>query len=415
LVKILLLAPDIPATSRMPGSPRLFNLSRHLSQKHELLLVTYTSSLERYRAFLNDPATSGVFSRIELLADQPPVGWWGRQWHRLHGAAHFETCYRLPEYYRSTRRRIRELCIGRQIDLMYVDLLTMAQFVDRQLGVPAVIDLHDSMTLMAKRVLKTTRGWRPYLSFYTHLLRMEKLEGTLGRTFDLILTNSAVDEQVICRLSHEMNTLTITNGVDMEYFSPDGTSVDGDKIVFTGVMGYGPNEDAALYFTNEIWPAIKAKRPQAEFWIVGSEPSEKVQSLARMPGVHVTGQVDDVRPYVRSAAVFVSPLRVGSGVKNKVLAAMAMKKPTVATSLSVDGLDLADEREVLLADEPRDFSEKVLRLLTDRHTAQRLGSNGLARVQSHYSWAAMGCALESAIETMMLSRSSHAARRLTSQ
>ncbi len=407
-MKILLLAPDIPATSRMPGSPRLFNLARQLARKYELVLLTYRSSVERYHAFLNDPETSGVFSHIELLPDLPTVGWWGQQWHRLHFAAHFETRYRLPGYYRSVRRRIRELCTGRRIDLLYVDLLMMAQFVDRGLGLPAVIDLHDSMTLMARRVLETTRGWRPYLSFSTHLLRMERLERTLGKTFDLIVTNSAVDEQVIRQLSPGMNTLTITNGVDMDYFSPDGTSVDGDKIVFTGVMGYGPNEDAAVYFTNEIWPVIKATRPQAQFWIVGSEPSEKVRSLAERPGVHVTGKVDDVRPYVRSAAVFVSPLRVGSGVKNKMLAAMAMKKPTVATSLSVDGLDLADDREVLLADEPRDFAEKVLRLLTDRHTAQRLASNGLARVQSQYSWAAMGRALESAIETMMTSRSRRA-------
>ena len=234
------------------------------------------------------------------------------------------------------------------------------------------------------------------------MLRIEKLEGALGDTFDLILTNSVVDQQVIRELSDRLNTMTITNGVDMDYFSPDGTSVQDDKIVFTGVMGYGPNEDAALYFANDIFPSVKAKRPNAEFWIVGSEPSEKVESLSRIAGVHVTGQVSDVRPYVRSAALFVSPLRFGSGVKKKLPAAMAMKKPTVATTVSIDGLDLTDDRELLLADKPQDFADKVLRLLTDREMAERLGANGLARVQGQYSWAAMGKALDEAIQSVSM-------------
>lgn len=403
-MKILVLAPDIPATSRMPGSPRLFSLCRELSRQHELQLLTYRSSPERHRAFVNDPATSGVFSRLELLPDPPAIGWWGQQWHRLHLAAHFETCYRLPGYYHSMRNRIRELCRQEKFDLIHVDLLSMAQFVDRELEIPAAIDLHDSMTLMARRVLKTQRDWRNLLAFYTHLRRIERLEAALGDTFDLILTNSVVDQQVIRGLSDRLNTMTITNGVDMDYFSPDGTSVQDDKIVFTGVMGYGPNEDAALYFANDIFPSVKAKRPNAEFWIVGSEPPKKVELLARIEGVHVTGQVPDVRPYVRSAAVFVSPLRVGSGVKNKLLAAMAMKKPIVATTVSIDGLDLTDDRELLLADKPRDFADKVLRLLTDHEMAQRLGANGLARVQGQYSWAAMGKTLESAIRAVALSR-----------
>jgi glycosyltransferase involved in cell wall biosynthesis len=184
--------------------------------------------------------------------------------------------------------------------------------------------------------------------------------------------------------------------------------LEPDKVVFTGVMGYAPNEDAAVYFAEDIFPLVKAKRPQAQFWIVGSEPSERVNALTRIPGIHVTGKVDDVRPYVWSAAVFVCPLRLGSGVKNKILAAMAMQKATVATSMSIDGLDLADNREVWLADDPQVFADKVVRLLTDRKASQQLGLNGLARVQGQYSWAAMGKALEIAIQSVMVSRNGRA-------
>ena len=410
-MKILVLAPDVPATSGMPGSPRLFNLCRELSQRHECVLLTYSSSHERYQSFLNDATTSHVFTRIEVLPAPPPAAhWWGQQWHRVHLAGHFETRYRHAGYYRSIRERIRGLCIHERIDLIHVDLLGMIQYVDLQMNIPAIVDLHDSRTLLCRRMLNAERGWRKRLSAYLDLINAKRLEGTLGKKVDLIITNSVVDEQVIKELSSKSKTLTITNGVDMEYFAPDPTLPEADKLVFTGVMGYAPNEDAVLHFVEDIFPLVRAKRPQVEFWIVGSEPSERVRALTLISGVHVTGKVDDVRPYVRSATVFVCPLRVGSGVKNKILAAMAMQKATVATSISIDGLDLADNREVLLADDPQDFADKVVRLLTDQKAAQRLGANGLARVQAQYSWAAMGKVLETAIQSIMVSRNRHAPR-----
>jgi glycosyltransferase involved in cell wall biosynthesis len=184
--------------------------------------------------------------------------------------------------------------------------------------------------------------------------------------------------------------------------------MEPDKIVFTGVMGYLPNEDAALYFSQRIFPLIQAQRPNAQFWIVGTGPSQQVRELARCPGIHVTGEVEDLRPFVQSAAVVVCPLRVGSGVKNKILIAMAMRKAIVATSLSIEGLDIVDNREVLLADDPNAFADKVLHLLTHPEVALRLGLNGLSRVQEKYSWAALGKELETAIQSVMAARNGRA-------
>ena len=412
-MKILVLAPDVPATSRMPGSPRLFNLCRELSRCHELFLLTYRSSQERYQAFLNDPTTQRVFTRVELLPDPPPPsGWCGQQWHRMQLAMHFETRYRQAEYYRSIQNRIRTLCAQEHIELIHADLLTTTQYVDAEMNIPAIVDLHDSMTLVCRRQLSSKYSWNIRSHAFVRLIRSLRLEGSLGDTFDLIIANSIVDERVIKGLSRKSNTITITNGVDMEYFSPDPSVEEEDKIVFTGVMGFGPNEDAALHFVHDIFPLVKDKRPQAQFWIVGSQPSERVKDLSRISGVYVTGEVDDVRPYVRSAKVFVCPLRMGSGVKNKILAAMAMQKATVATSISLDGLNFADNREVLLADEPQAFADKVVHLLTDEKEARQLGANGLVRVQHQYSWAAMGKELETAIQSVMASRNGRAHHQL---
>jgi len=338
-----------------------------------------------------------------VLPDPPDVGWLGQQWHRVHLAAHFETRYRHAGYNRSIRKRIRELCVHEGIDLIHVDLLVMTQYVDPQMNIPAIVDLHDSMTLLCQRMLNAERDWRKRVFAYLGLISVKRLERALEGTFDLIITNSPVDEQVIRELSTKPRTLTITNGVDMEYFAPDSTLPEADKIVFTGVMDYAPNEDAALHFVEDIFPLVKAKRPQVQFWIVGSAPSARVKALTRISGIHVTGKVDDVRPYVRNATIFVSPLRVGSGVKNKILAAMAMEKAIVATPLSIDGLDLADNREVLLAQDSQSFADKVVRLLVDPEEIRRLGTNGLACVRSKYSWGAKAKSLENAIHSVATS------------
>jgi glycosyltransferase involved in cell wall biosynthesis len=403
-MKILILASNIPPTSRMPGSPRLFNLSRELSRNHEIVLASLCSSQDRYRDFLNDPTSRNVFKRVELLPDPPPATWLGQQWHRAHLAAHFETRYRHAGYHRAIMAKVRQICEQEKIDLIHADLLATAQYVDQRWNVPAIVDITDSLTLLYGRLLRAEKGVWKRLSVYLEMLSIRNLEQSLARSFDLIITNSSVDEEVIKHLNVASKTLTITNGVDMEFFSSQQRAIEPEKIVFTGVMGYSPNEDAALYFSEDIFPLIRAQRPKAQFWIVGSGASQRVTDLAHCPGIHVTGEVEDIRPFIQSAAVIVCPLRVGSGVKNKILVAMAMQKATVATLLSIEGLDVIDNEEVLLADDPRVFADKVLYLLAHPEDALRLGLNGLKRVQEQYSWAAMGKALEAAIQSVMDSR-----------
>lgn len=397
-MKILVLATDIPATSRMPGSPRLFNLCRELARHHDLILVARCSSQERYRSYLADPGSQGVFRKIKILPEPSGPSWWGHRQHRLRQAAYFETKYQYPEYFRSVCETIRALCRQEHVDLIYVDLIMMAQYVDPQWRIPAIIDLHDSMTHLATRMVRSEPGWRKRLSAYGLLMSVKRLEQKLGSVFDLVITNSPVDEQVLKGLSLSMRTRTIANGVDMEFFSPDATRVEPYKLVFTGVMGYAPNADAAMHFADDILPLVRRKCPNATFWIVGSDPPERLKEYGTRPGIHVTGKVDDVRPYVRSSALFVCPLRVGSGVKNKILSAMAMEKATVATPLSIDGLNVVDQKEVLLAGDPQSFADKVVQLLGDEQQIRRLGANGLACVRRNYSWASMGKVLNEAVQ-----------------
>src|SRR6267154_194192 len=386
-MNILVLTYDVPATTSMPGSPRLFSLCTSLSQRHCLTLVTPSQSEERYRSFLGDPTAERVFKEIVILPQPPAPRWWGQQIHRLRQEAHFVTRYRNAEYYADQCQNIRDIVARNAIDVLYVDYAAMAQYVmDSELKTPAIIDLHDCGTLLASRTVQVERRWLRRLALYAESRSIARVERSLSRVFSRIIMNSRIDEEFFKTLDPSANTLTIGNGVDSEFFTPTDGNSDMTKLVFTGVMNYDPNEDAAIYFCDAILPLIQERYPQVQFWVVGKDPTEKVQLLAQRPGVHVTGGVPDVRPFLEAAGIFVCPLRCGAGVKNKILAALAMQKAVVATRVSLEGLDLREDKHVTAADDARTFAAQVIRLIEDANMAARLGRNGQAYVRAEYSW-----------------------------
>jgi glycosyltransferase involved in cell wall biosynthesis len=275
----------------------------------------------------------------------------------------------------------------------------MSQYVmDSVLDRPAVIDLHDCLTLLFDRTMRMERHWLRKLGRYLTVRSMARVERSLSRAFSTIITNSQVDGDYLKSIAPAANTLTIGNGVDTAYFSPAATAGDPRQLIFTGVMDYGPNEDAALHFAENILPLIQQRRPDAEFWVVGKNPTERVRRLSARPGVHVTGGVPDVRPYLAQAGVFVCPLRYGTGVKNKLLAALAMRKPAVATPRSLEGLELREHEHLLVADEPADFAACVVQLMGDADLASRLAERRRSFVERRYSWDSSAKELEEVLE-----------------
>lgn len=396
-MKILVIGVDVPASASMPGSPRLFSLCRELAARHRLTLLTLKRSEERYRSFLADPMTAGVFEEMHALPPLPEASWSGRQMHRLRRGAFFLTRFRAPEYYRQQCQRVRDLYVRGGFDAIFADGLASAQYVEgANLGSPAVIDLHDCLTLLFQRTQQLEARWLPRLQLYAETRSIARVERSLHRTFDTVITNSEVDEAFLRQLNPDTNTLTIGNGVDGDFFRASDVEVDPTKLVFTGVMNYGPNEDAAVFFAETVLPMIHRRHPEMQFWVVGKDPGPKVQGLASSH-VRVTGSVPDVRPYVQSAAIFVSPLRYGTGIKNKLLAALAMRKPVVATTRTVEGLALRDGQDVLVADDPADFAAKVVQLLENPALAKQLAESGHAFVRERYSWESSALALENAL------------------
>jgi polysaccharide biosynthesis protein PslH len=187
-------------------------------------------------------------------------------------------------------------------------------------------------------------------------------------------------------------TLVIPNGVDGGYFTPEASHPcpfpeGGPVLAFTGDMSYLPNEDAVLWFARAVLPGLRTRRPDLRFAVVGRAPGRRLRSVAARRGVHLTGAVPDVRPFLAHAALVVAPLRIARGVPNKVLEAMAMAKAVVATPAAVAGLRLRPGQDILIADTPAAFAAAVLGLL-DGGLAADLGAQARARVIADYAWEA---------------------------
>ena len=186
----------------------------------------------------------------------------------------------------------------------------------------------------------------------------------------------------------------IDNGVALDFFDPaaDFPAIDrpeGRLLVFTGQMDYRPNVEAVESFARETLPAIRARCPEAIFVIVGRNPTKSVQALAALPGVIVTGAVPDVRGWLAAADVVVAPLRIARGIQNKVLEAMAMARPVLASPQAAEGIDARDGEHLLIAADPAQEAGKILALLADPAHAARLGRAARSRMEERYRWSAM--------------------------
>ncbi len=183
----------------------------------------------------------------------------------------------------------------------------------------------------------------------------------------------------------------LEHGVDAERFAPGpfpdpyaGLPGAGPDIVFTGNMDYWPNADAAIWFAREAMPGLRQRWPELRFHVVGANPGAEVLQLAQLAGVHVTGRVADVRPYVAHAALAVAPLRIARGIQNKVLEAMAMAKPVVASPGAFEGIRAEAGRDLLIADGVAETVRRVLEVLDGQHAG--LGPAARARIEAGYSW-----------------------------
>ena len=161
--------------------------------------------------------------------------------------------------------------------------------------------------------------------------------------------------------------------MDLDLYQPSHDEIIPDTLIYTGSMDWFPNEDAVIYCVNEILPVIRLKCPNVRLLIVGQHPTENVRQLSNLPNIEVTGRVEDVKPYIAQSAVYIVPLRIGGGTRLKILEALAMEKAVVSTSIGAEGLELINNKEVIIENEPVKFATRVVELLENPDRCRELG------------------------------------------
>ncbi len=219
--------------------------------------------------------------------------------------------------------------------------------------------------------------------------RLRAYERRIAHFFDHLFLVTEAEASLFRQCVSSGSVAVVENGVDLIRFHPgyrSPLSKEGPVLVFTGAMDYWPNVEAVVWFTREVFPIIKAAFPGVSFYIVGKDPTKEVRALAETPGVVVTGWVSDSRDYIALADVCVAPLRLARGVQNKVLEAMAMGRPVVATYEAFEGIRAVAGRDLLVADSAGDFARAVIRLLKDPDLAGAIARAARSQVEQEYSW-----------------------------
>ncbi|HEY2618635.1 MAG TPA: TIGR03087 family PEP-CTERM/XrtA system glycosyltransferase [Acetobacteraceae bacterium] len=277
------------------------------------------------------------------------------------------------------------------IDSVYVFSSAMAGYVLHAKAVRRVLDMVDVDSEKWTAYAETARF--PSRNIWARegrtLLAFERLAAA---RFDHSLFVSEHEWQRFVALAPEaaQRTSWVSNGVDFDYFSPSHDLAspfagEGADLVFTGRMDYRPNIDAVQWFARDVMPVLRRRVPAARFWIVGAAPTGDVRALAGLPGVEVTGRVADTRPYLAAADVVVAPLRIARGIQNKLLEAMAMARPVVATPEAFQGVRAEPGRDILLASGVDETVQRIADVLDGRHAT--MGPAARRAVEAAHQWS----------------------------
>jgi sugar transferase (PEP-CTERM/EpsH1 system associated) len=402
-MRILWLKSDLLLPLDKGGKLRTWHLMRHLARHHE---ITYLAFKEPGQPAADVEGMKEVAARVETITRSEPT----KGTLRFYADAALHLVDPLPYAvgkYRSAafRRRLEGLLAEQHFDLIVCDFLFPAVNLPMRLPCPAVIFTHNVESEIWRRHAETKRGVIGRFLYGAQYQRMLRYEGRTLARFDGVLAVSDADRQTFSRLypgAISRPVHVVPTGVDTAYFAPAPSDPQSREMVFTGSMDWLPNEDAMLFFCRDVLPLIRAEEPRVRLTIVGRTPTPAVKQLAGDAGVRVTGRVDDVRPFMKEAAVYIVPLRIGGGTRLKIFEAMAMGKAVVSTTVGAEGLPVKSGEHVLLADQPDTFARAVVHLMRDVERRRQIEAAARTLVVERYDWSAVAGELESALERFAL-------------
>jgi sugar transferase (PEP-CTERM/EpsH1 system associated) len=371
---------------RLPYPPdkgdriRSYHLLRYLARRANVYLACLADEP------VAPEATAALKGLCVRLAVVPLAGW--VRWLRapgslLSGRTITEGVFHSPALVEILREWAGEVRF--HVSLASASSMVSYQRLDELRQVPAVVDLMDVDSQKWLDYADSERGLRGRV-YRTESQRLRELEQTLPTWARAVTLVSDAEADLFRRFCAWEGVHAVTNGVDLEFFRPADPPPPEDGCVFVGALDYRPNVDAACWFSEHVWPLIRRRHREARLRLVGRQPVPAVTRLAKVAGVEVVGQVPDVRQYVAGAAVAVVPLRIARGIQNKVLEAMAMAKPVVASPQGLAGLGHHLDLPALTASDRNEWVEHVVRLLDNPGLRQQLGAAGRAYVEAYHDW-----------------------------
>jgi len=399
-MRILFLTPQLPYPPHQGTALRNWGLLSGLSRNHHITLLSFAGAEQDSTPA---PVLLAVCEQVAVVAQ--PERTLQRRLRDLLLTRKPDMALRLesPRF----REALGGLLSAQRFDIVHVEGIELAPYIDLlDLVRPrplVVFDDHNCEYVLQKRVFQTDARtplrWHGAAYSFVQWQRLEAYERQACRRADLVVTVSDADSQALQVLVPELAPLVIPNGIHVSTYSPGLQPAAGmgqHALVFTGKMDFRPNVDAMLWFAEQVLPLILEEYPAAHLWIVGQRPHRRLESLRNNPAVTVTGWVEDTRPFIAGASVYVAPLRMGGGTRLKLLEAMAMGRAVVATRLGAEGFPVVDEVELLLADTPQDFARAVVSLLRDPTRRAGIAERALRFVEQQYDWEVLIPCLEQA-------------------
>ena len=400
-MKILHILPFLPTPPDFGGALRVYNLLKHLYEHHDLTVAGFSDhgDLVAFEKAFPKLKNKAHFKQRFLKKNF-------KRSYQLLSLLSKESHWFLITRSASFQKMLDELVDKNQFDLVQFEFPALCQFNIKS-DAKTVIDSHNVEYDNFRRMYEKEKS---PLRKYFYKKEYEKIkvqEIQSARTRDAVFTTSERDKKIFQNELPEQDFYVIPNGVDTDFFAPTNEKPVSNTLVFTGMMGYVPNSDGINYFIDSILPLIRKQVPDIKLYVVGKNPSPSVLKRAS-DAITVTGFVEDVRPYIHKAGVYVVPLRMGGGTRLKVLEALSMKKPVVSTSIGCEGIDVKDGEHLLIADQKEHFAESVVKLLKDQKAAQKLSASGKELIENKYKWSAINEAVEQAYSKILMSNNGSA-------
>ena len=374
-------------THRVPFPPdrgdriRTWNVLKFLTQRAEVDLISLTDEAvcDETRQRLER-----ITGRLAIVARGSLQRYSAGVWSALQGHSLTEGFFGDGE----CRRLIRDWNSTRPYAAVYASSSGIAPLVlspDAALSARVWIDLMD---VDSQKWLDYSKSSGLPMSAIYRLegQRLRILEKLIAQQADRLLVVTDAERQLFHSFCESAPVQAVGNGVDLDYFIPAETRATPMSCAFVGVMDYRPNIDAVCWFAENVWPQVRRRYPESVFSIVGKSPTPEVRALSGCDGIHVTGPVPDVRPWLAKAACIVVPLRIARGVQNKVLEAMACGRPIVCSPTPLQGLDVEHGQQLLAAETPSEWMHQLSTVFDNPTRAAELGKAARDWVARNHRW-----------------------------